>query len=403
MTRNIILLILIALISTGANAAEKIAPHFLTRKGSELLMDGKPFRAVGLNKIDLAVQYIRGGDDAKKAAKAIEDAASQGFRVLRVGLSGFYPKDMALWPTEAYWKKFDAMFADLRRANVKIVPIIYWNVHLFPDMTGETLQDLMTNKDSRSRQYLDYYIQQLMTRYRDEECVLFWDLSNELNINADLGFLRPYGFFELNDTTVGTPPTRVRRDNYTTDQMIPFMRDMALLTKSFDPNHLISTGHAIQRQSSQHLRLAKGKGDWTLDTPEEAEKYLRDTHPDPIDIITIHLYNFYGDNLWFRIKDKDSAAMLRDFKQMADHIGKPIFLGEAGGQAFDDPTGAVPAFSRNVIKELVADDYPITTWWASSLENVVRFEPDKTPQLNKLLLDAERQLKERQEKKGTVR
>ncbi|MHB9035520.1 MAG: cellulase family glycosylhydrolase [Armatimonadota bacterium] len=393
--------LLVSSTSFAAEAPAKTsAPVFLSRKGSELLMDGKPYRAVGVNKFDLALQYIRGDDDTAKAAKAIEDTAAHGFGVVRLGLIGFYPKDMALWPTDEYWKRLDTMFAAVRRANLKIIPVIYWNAYLFPDMTGETLQYLITNKDSRSRQYLDYYIQQLVTRYKDEECILFWELWSELNLAADLEFIRPYGYLDLNITEMGTPPTRVRRDNYTTEQAIPFLRDMARMVRSIDPNHLISSGHSIQRHSAQHLRLAKGKGDWTLDNRKETEQYLKDTHPDPIDIISIHLYNFFDDNKRLGIKDKDSAAVLRDFKQMADHIGKPIFLGETGGQAFDDPTGDVPAFSQNVIKELVATDYPITTWWVSSQDDVLRFEPDKTPQLNKILHDAERMLKENVRAKG---
>jgi len=403
MTQTTALLILITLFSAGVSAAEKTAPRFLTRSGAELLLNGEPYRAVGLNKFDLALQYIRGGADAEKAAKAIEDTKEHGFGVIRVALIGFYPKDMALWPTAEYWARMDAMLAAVRRANLKLIPVIMWNGYIFPDMTGEAVRDMITNKDSRSRQYLDLYIEQLVTRYKDEECILFWELWSELNLAADLEFMRPNGFSDLIHTEMGTPPTRVRRDNYTTDQMIPFLRDMALMVRGIDRNHLISSGHSIQRHSAQHLRAAKGKGDWTMDSRKEAERYLKDTHPDPIDIISVHLYNFYDDNLRFGIKEKNSAAVLRDFKQMADRIGKPIFLGEAGGQAFDDPNGAVPAFSRSLIEQAVAADYPLITWWATSLANQLRYELDKHPLLNKMLLDADRELKKRAAERAKAR
>lgn len=395
------LVVAVFLLAAGSSicAAENGSPRpgLLTRKGADLIMDGKPFRAVGLNKFDLALQYVQGGVEQEKAARDIEDAAAKGFRVLRVGACMFYPKQMRLWASPEYWNRMDAMFAAARKAGLRLIPCLGWNTHLFPDMANETVREMLTNKDSKSRQYAEFYISQFVERYKDDPTVLFWEVWNELNLGADLEFMRQFGFHELNATDEGCPPVRVRTDNYTTEQMIAFLRDLAGLVRSIDPDRLISSGHSIPRPAAQHLRLQSG--DWTLDSEAEAETYLRDTHPDPIDIISIHLYNFdfCGDNLRFGNSDKDSAAILHNLKRIAGRIGKPIFLGETGGQAFDDPTGAVPPFSRSVIKEMVAADYPIVTWWPTSLEDQLRFELDKMPELVQMLLDADRKLNEKKE------
>lgn len=389
-------------ICISAWAAEaKPKAGLLTRRGSELFMDGKPYRAVGVNKYDLGVQFIRGEAHREKAIQAIEDTAKHGFKVIRFNASGWYPSDLKLWPSDEYWQRMDELFAAARKAGVRLVPVLIGCSYQFTDLAGETMRDMLTDKDSKSRQYCDLYIHQFVSRYKGDSSLLFWELWSELNLGADLEFMRPYGFVELNVVAEGTAPARVRRDNYTTDEMIPFIRDLAQLVRSTDPDHLISSGHSIPRPAAQHLRLARGKGDWTMDSPKEAETYIRDTHPDPIDLISIHFYNFFEDNIRFGNKDRESAVALAELKRIADRIGKPILIGEAGGQAFDNPTGAVPPFSRSIIEEAVKADYPIIIWWMSSFEDQLRFELDKTPQLNKMLLEADRELNKRATAAGT--
>ena len=54
------------------------------------------------------------------------------------------------------------------------------------DMAGETMQDLLTKKDSKSRQYCELYVYQFVSRYKDDPSILFWEVCNELNLGADL-------------------------------------------------------------------------------------------------------------------------------------------------------------------------------------------------------------------------
>jgi hypothetical protein len=173
--------------------------------------------------------------------------------------------------------------------------------------------------------------------------------------------------------------------------MIPFLRDIAKLIRGIDPNHLISSGNSSPRPAAQHLRVAKGKGDWTEDTPDEAETYLRDTHPDPIDLISIHFYSGI-DNTRFEIKDLNSASCLRTLKRICDRIGKPVYIGEGGGEAYKDPDGGSQPFTRNMINEAVAAGYPIILYWMWGPDDPLRFDLSKSPSLNKLLFDADKTL-----------
>lgn len=373
-------------------------PGFLDREGTELMLDGKPFHAVSVNKFDLFSQLLDGTKTREQTAADIKNIADHGFRVIRFGAIGFYPNDMTLWPNDEYWKKMDSLVASARENNVYLIPCIVWNWYLFTDMANETMQDLLTDRDSKSRQYLELYISQIVTRYKDDPTVLVWDIGSELNLAADLEFMRPYGFSDLNAVSRGASYMRLRRDNFTTAQMIPFLRDMAKLVRRIDRNHLISSGNASPRPAAQHLRLAKGKGDWTEDTPEEAEIYIRNTHPDPIDIISIHFYPGI-DNLRFGNKDRNTADTLVTFKKICDRIGKPVIIGETGGQAYDASMNTVAPFTADIINKSVDLHFPITLYWMYGGDNPLAFDLDKSPALNVLLKDADTKLNQLSEGK----
>ncbi len=311
---------------------------FLVRRGPDLYLKGRPLRQIGVNKYDLFIRYLEGGSAREQVLKALDAAASYRLRVLRFSAAGFYPSQMALWSNEPiYWSAMDQLVAGARKRELYLVPVINWNLYLFTDMAGECVQDLLTNSDSRSRQYLWLYTYQLVSRYAREPTILFWELTNEMNLQADLEFMNPYGFSLLNPVHEGTSYMRLRRDHFTSDQMIPFLQEWAHFVRSVDAVHLISTGFSAPRPAAQHLRAAKGKGDWTADSPAEMETYIKDTHPDPIDIISIHFYQGH-DTLRWDIKDPTSTAALDHFVQAARRIGKPLFIGETGEDYKQNPT-----------------------------------------------------------------
>jgi len=285
------------------------SPDFLKRKGGSLIWQGSPLRAIGVNKFDLFLRFLRGGEERQQAIEAIREAARHGIRFMRFAGVGFYPRDMRHWANESvYWGAFDELIRIAKRNQVSLIPVIHWNHYLFPDMAGECVQDMLENPDSRSHQLLWLYTRQLVSRYRDEPAVLFWELTNEMNLQADLEFMRPDGWSELNAVDEGAAPVRTRRDNFTTEQMIPFIREWAKLVRKIDPNHLLSSGFSAPRPAAQHLRLAKGKGDWTEDNEQQMRTYLRDMHPDPIDIISIHFYRRH-DNLRFGVLVSPSISV----------------------------------------------------------------------------------------------
>lgn len=353
--------------------------NFLRRVGSDLYLGDKPLRIAAVNKFDLFLRFLKGGEDKEQAIKAIEEASRQGFKVIRFSGVGYYPVDMKHWAREEiYWKAFDELVATARENGVYLIPTLNWNIFLFPDMAGECVQDMLHNPDSRSRQYLWLYTYQIVSRYKDEPTILFWELTNEMNLSADLAFMHPYGFSDGNWIDLGTSFMRLRRDNFTSDEMISFIKEWASFLKSLDKNHLIGSGFSIPRAAAQHLRLAADKGDWTEDSVEEFETYLRDVHPDPVDVISIHFYPRDG-NLRFGNKDENSAKVLEIIKKVAEHIGKPLYIGETGDDYSKNPNSA---FLGNVFAEVVRLGIPITLIWNwMSPGDAYDVNPERTPQI----------------------
>ena len=358
-------------------------PAFLTRKGTEILMNGKPFRAVSVNKWQLAIEYIGLGrePDPDHAVKSIQEAAKCGFNVIRFAANGFYAKDMNKWSLPDYWDKMDGLIKAAKEAGVYLIPTLNWNTYLFPDMAGETVQDMMLNRDSKSRQYLELFIYQMVTRYKDEPTILFWELSNELNLGADLGYMRPYGFSDLNAVDRGSAIWRVRKDNYTSDMMIKYVREISQFIKKLDSNHLIGSGYSTPRPPAQHLRTKNG--DWTEDSLEDVTTYIRDTHPDPVDLISFHFYSNV-DNMRFGNQDKNSASALKMLKQACDRVGKPVYIGETGGDY--GPTLPRNSYTANVLAEAVKDNYPLIMLWVWDVPgDGCDITADKQPELIKLM------------------
>ncbi|MHC4715471.1 MAG: glycoside hydrolase 5 family protein, partial [Planctomycetota bacterium] len=163
------------------------------------------------------------------------------------------------------------------------------------------------------------------------------------------------------------PVVRDRRNNFTSDDLTVACRDLAKLIRSIDPNHLITTGHSTPRPAAMHLLRAARKDtrrpDWTKDTTPELAEYVWLTHPDPIDVISIH---YYDDGMTAAGGRLGDPTNLRLFKRIADAIGKPLFVGEIGlhGQVprvYDRPEAI--AILRKTLPVLVELKIPLTLYW----------------------------------------
>jgi Bacterial Ig domain/Cellulase (glycosyl hydrolase family 5) len=366
---------------------------------------------LGANKFDLFQQYVgaspavAGRDAAGEhyikqamADKAVADAHDAGLTFLRVSVTGFAPSepgnrnnDLALWQHDppAFWAAVDRMFDALDRAGLRMVPSFIWNPPQFPALTNETVTTPIRDPNSASRRLLARFIGDFIGRYKSRKTILFYELTNEMNLFADVDLRQK--------CRAGAP---CAWDNFTTAEMIEFSRDMVRLIKSLDPSRPVTSGYSLPRPAAMHLTRRPQFGpsgpDWTPDTKQELARYLIETHQ-PFDIVSVHIYPKPQDNR-FGLPQGDQYRLVADADAAAKSAGKPLFIGE-----FGDTGGATP-FMAHLLDEIVQHRVDYAAIWVWEFYQTSTYqtrnteptrydvEPGYSDELIALLMQAERRL-----------
>lgn len=334
---------------------------------------------IGLNKVDLMQQYLGTASNGNGSAayrrvtqamarKALDDAHDVGATFLRIAISGTFPiqsgqrGDLDLWLRDpaAHWKLIDQMMDDLESRQLKIVPVFVWNAAQFPNIAGEKVDVFLREPDSKAWALLERYVREFINRYKQRPALLFYEIGNELNLSADLDIETRC------NTGVNILICRAA-GNFSTDTMIEFIRRLASSIRTLDGTHKISAGYSIPRPSAVHLRLrpewsASGP-DWTLDTIAELRNYLTAVNQD-VDIISVHLYPV-KENQRFGAQPGEEYKLIQVIKQLADQIGKPLFVGEFGDM--DARNSGPGGFSDHMFNQIVALDIPYAAMWGLEL------------------------------------
>ncbi len=361
----------------AVSAGEKC---FLHRKGAQLLMGESPFRSVGVNKHELLDMYLADflGQDLEAsqtaARRSLDILRDLGVNVIRVRGSQFWPAQIEktyLGGDEArsvFWKRCDMMLADCQTRGLKVVLTIAWHLGAWPDLGHESLQEFAGNPYSASRQLFQQWVSDLVMRYRDNDTILFWELTNEANLSADLRPQYPEGIIPPGDLSkphghiVSDPVVRDQRNHWSSEELAAFTRETTRFIKSLDSNHLVGTGFSAPRPAAWHLWMGSlsrsEKMDWQRDDAQEQADYLRLISPEPVDLVSFHYYLSPASSF-------DQVAVIR---RVADEIGKPLYCGELGVSAEAFPDGVYNHSGAQSGLECVLDamqalDIPLTLLW----------------------------------------
>jgi hypothetical protein len=296
------------------------------------------------------------------ARKALDDAHDLGFRFIRVSISGYFParsgtpSDIELWRRSpaVFWQRMDMMMDDLDSRSLSLVPVLMWNAAQFPAMAGETTADLVRNPQSESWRLLRSYASQFINRYANRRTILFYELTNELNLLVDLD--HPGRCREVRDERCGA------LGNFSTEEMVSFVSRFAKLVKDADPSRLVSSGFTVPRSSAEHIRAkpqwSRGGADWRLDTKAELAKNLQSIHS-PVDIISVHLYDTKENR---RFGSSDPVALVDVLQAAARQANKPLFVGEFGEQ--EPQKARKDSYASRMLARLVELNVPYSGVWA---------------------------------------
>lgn len=286
------------------------------------------------------------------AIKAMDDARASGINYLRVMVGGHCAYDYNQWRQDpnAYWQSFDQMMQDASSRGIRIIPLIVQFPRVFSYILNKSPNDVLT-PGSQSNQLLKQYTRELVSRYKDNSNILFWDIASEMNIETDFDWERDLKTKQANGQYFAGSECFESPDgkNYTTDQMVTFINDMAEFIKGIDSNRLISAGYAMPRVQAWHLWKNR---EWIKDSSAQLEEYLQYINPSSVDLISVHPYRIKGQD-W----DIDTIATA------ASYINKPLFIGEFGDADENYTFYPDGAFSKSILDAVVIRRIPFAAIW----------------------------------------
>ncbi len=177
-------------LSAHEPAAPSGAPPFLVARGGELYLNGKPYRAVGIN-MPFFTRVFTG-------QMAQNDAY-----------------DCQVQPAEA-------AVAKLKRASAN----------------GFEFVRFFGYPNSRMHGLIYDYAAKMVSRYKDDPNILMWEITNE-------------GFLKADVVPAGS---RDPKDTMSFAQFQQLYKEAAAHIKKHDPNHLVTSGDAHPREQSMSLR-----------------------------------------------------------------------------------------------------------------------------------------------------
>ncbi|MBI2057360.1 MAG: cellulase family glycosylhydrolase [Candidatus Yanofskybacteria bacterium] len=328
----------------------------------------KVWPGIGMNNPGLFNMYLGNaflaGPELQEtiARKTIVDARNNGIGYFRFSASGFGGYELELWQRypDFFWSRFDKMMWDLYENRMQAAIVLsWWNIQ-FPRFAGDSMHIFFTDPNSASRKLWSKYVREVVSRYESHPATLFWETGNEWNLDADLDI----------DKRLGT-----KGDNYSTGELLDFVREYANLIRAIDPNHLVSNGFSMPRPAAEHLRKqpewSPNGPDWTSDSREEFRKNLIDASKD-VGIMSVHFYNLCPDisdncstsrdNERFDIVGKNNVDLLDEVVKIANETGKFVFVGETGDGLSDNYS--VGSFTQATLERVGRLKIMFSALWA---------------------------------------
>jgi mannan endo-1,4-beta-mannosidase len=317
---------------TGDSQPARAAPSFVTRSGTNFVLDGKPFYFGGTNNYYLIYKSNLMVDDV------LNDAAAMNLRVIRSwgaidrgSLDGSVPNVDGSGSKDGiyfqYWdkaagkpaynngadglQKLDYVLAKAGQLGLKVTVVLTNNWKDFGGMDqyvtwyGLPYHDQFYT-DARIKQDYKNWAAHLINRvnsitglrYRDDPAIFAWELANEPRcINA-------------NKPTSGT---------CTTTTITNWAAEMSAYIKQLDPNHMVAVG------DEGFLNWGRGS-DWPYNGTDGVD-FEALTRIATIDFGTYHLYPDH----WGKT-DQWGTQWIKDHIAAAQAIGKPSVLEEFGYQ-----------------------------------------------------------------------
>lgn len=314
----------ITLIASGGWAQ---APLTVAEDGT-LLKHGVAYRAIGVNVADAFWRAL--ADPANTSyEESFAALARRSIPFARIAACPYWPKDYAFYresPND-YFARMDGVVRSAEKHGIGLVLSLHWATFAVPDVVGEPVS-AWGKADSETIAFMRAYTQTLVERYRDSPAVWIWELGNEYSLAADIDPLPPV------QPALGTPASRSEADRLNTSDLIVAWTEFGKAVRAIDAVRPITTGNSLPRPPSEALRAIRT---WSpLDTHAQMQDNLLLTTPDPVNVISVHIYRddvtaprFAPDHL------ATYGELVASCAEAARTAHKALFIGEFGASGSD--------------------------------------------------------------------
>jgi len=239
----------------------------LTIQNGSFYLQGKPYAEISFNKFDLFWEIYslldagKGNTPEYNAMVKSEDRAlselhSLGFHSIRIFAAPWanwefrIVYDDPIKRQEVFYKAMDTTLDLCDKNQIKVVYSLGAADFTDTKLVGsvwvggeEQKRELMRDPNSRSRQDLYEYIDDVVTRYKSRKTILMWEVSNETTLTADIS---P----DQNNVYQGLRMPSLL-------DVSQFLTDVAARIKADDPLHLVNSGGSSLR-ASQSNSMVRG-------------------------------------------------------------------------------------------------------------------------------------------------
>ena len=285
---------------------------FVYTSGTDLMLNGKPFRYVGGNNYYLMV-YATTPEFRKDVDEIFDSAEKMSLKVIRTWAFNDGQRQWNALQTspgsfrESTFIGLDRVIAKAKEKNIRLILTLtnclsdYGGIKQYvdwcPTCVTKDKNDFFT--DANTRQYYKDFVKTVLTRkntitgmeYRDDPTIMAWQLMNEPVVENDLSGDKLYNWF----------------------------KEMSGYIKSIDKNHLVMTGE-------EGFYANANKYDWKLNGTR-GQDFIRDHSIPTIDIASFHVWPSSNK---YNMESPQIIEWVKRHVEDAKRIGKPVIVDEYG-------------------------------------------------------------------------
>jgi len=345
-------------------------------ENGKIMRHGKEYYAVGANYFaafyQLTVDPL--SSDYIKGFKILDEYSVP---YVRINMGGFGADNFELYFSnpDMYLTLMDEVVNEADKYGIGIICSIFWYFPVFADYSGEPC-NAIGDVNSKTWTLMRQYITDIVTRYKDHPAVWGWEYGNEYSLMVDV----PNGIEFIPDNWVKSErQERDENDVYITEDITTAFDEFARVVREIDPVRMITTGNSQPRPCQWHMHHTP-ENPWEADTVEQAKEMLKLQHGTGCDVVSIHVYGEEPERAYGM---ETFEVNLKTFKDAAEEIGCPMFLGEFGYP--DNFAGMEDNARETFIKQLkYIEEYqiPLSAVWNFAVRGGIEFEvnPYRAPE-----------------------